>query len=93
MRKAEIVIVGGGIAGLTAANALQQAGFGARVPEIASSGPLSTSSAWARLGKRRMKPRSSSAEISRCTPDLLLRSSASFISSKEGEIPVASSFC
>lgn len=33
MRRAEIVIVGGGIAGLTAANALQQAGFGVRVLE------------------------------------------------------------
>lgn len=33
MKNAEIVIVGGGSAGLTAANALQQAGFGVRVVE------------------------------------------------------------
>lgn len=33
MKHAEIVIVGGGIAGLTAANSLQQAGFGVRVLE------------------------------------------------------------
>jgi hypothetical protein len=41
----------------------------------------------ARLGRRRMKPRSSSAEISRWTPDLDLSCSASFISSNEGETP------
>ena len=38
-----------------------------------------------------MNCRSSSAEISRCTPDLDLRSSASRISSKLGETPVADS--
>ena len=36
-----------------------------------------------------MKPRSSSAEISRWTPLFDLRSSASFISSNEGETPVS----
>ena len=68
-------------------------GFGgARVGTgVTSSGWRNTSSARARLGRRRMKPRSSRAEISRCTPDLLFRSSASFISSKLGEMPVSSS--
>src|SRR3546814_3701928 len=51
------------------------------------SGIFITSSARARLGRRRMKPRSSSALISRCTPDFDFRSSASFISSNEGEMP------
>ena len=41
----------------------------------------------ARLGSRRMKPRSSSAVISRWMPDFERRSSASFISSKEGGTP------
>ena len=36
-----------------------------------------------------MKPRSTSAEIRRCTPLFDLRSSASFISSNEGETPVS----
>ena len=53
------------------------------------SGSLITSSARARLGRRRMKPRSSSAVISRWMPDLLRRSSASFISSKEGGMPLS----
>src|SRR6266576_4204737 len=53
----------------------------------ASSGSLITSMARARLGRRRMKPRSSSAVISRWIPDFERRSSASFISSKEGGTP------
>jgi hypothetical protein len=36
-----------------------------------------------------VKPRSSSAEISRWTPDLDLSASASFISSNEGEMPLS----
>ena len=56
-------------------------------PGAIESGSRSTSSARARLGSRRMKPRSSSAVISRWMPDLEARSSASFISSKEGETP------
>src|SRR3989440_5275322 len=52
-----------------------------------SSGSLITSMARARLGSRRMKPRSSSAVISRWMPDFERRSSASFISSKEGGTP------
>jgi hypothetical protein len=54
-----------------------------------TSGIRITSSARARFGSRRMKPRSSSAEISRCTPDLDFSSSASFISSNEGETPLS----
>ena len=46
-----------------------------------------TSSARARFGRRRMKPRSSSAVIRRWMPDFERRSSASFISSKEGGMP------
>jgi hypothetical protein len=41
------------------------------------------------IGQAADELRSSSAEISRCTPDLDLRSSASFISSNEGETPVS----
>ena len=41
----------------------------------------------ARWARRRMKPRSSSAVISRWMPDFERRSSASFISSKEGGTP------
>src|SRR6201992_144878 len=41
----------------------------------------------ARLGKRRMKPRSSSAVMRRWMPDFERKSSASFISSKEGGTP------
>src|SRR6185436_19701550 len=41
------------------------------------------------FGRRRMKPRSSRAVISRWMPDLERRSSASFISSKEGGIPAS----
>src|SRR3984885_7699789 len=52
-----------------------------------SSGSLITSMARARLGRRRMKPRSSRAVIRRWMPDLERRSSASFISSKEGGTP------
>ena len=51
----------------------------------------STSSARARCGSRRMKPRSSSPVIRRWMPDLERRSSASFISSKEGETPPSDS--
>ena len=53
------------------------------------SGIRRISSARARLGSRRMKPRSSSAEMSRWTPDLDLSASASFISSNEGETPLS----
>src|SRR3954470_15303913 len=55
----------------------------------ASSGSLITSMARARLGRRRMKPRSSSAVMSRWIPDFERRSSASFISSKEGGTPAS----
>ena len=51
------------------------------------SGSLTTSSARARLGRRRMNPRSSRAVIRRWMPDFDRRSSASFISSKEGGTP------
>jgi hypothetical protein len=54
-----------------------------------SSGSLMTSMARARLGRRRMKPRSSSAVIRRWMPDFERRSSASFISSKEGGTPAS----
>jgi hypothetical protein len=54
------------------------------------SGRRTTSSARARCGRRRMKPRSSSPVISRWMPDLDLSASASFISSKEGETPCLS---
>ena len=57
----------------------------------ALSGSLITSSARARCGSRRMKPRSSSAVISRWMPDFDFRSSASFISSKDGGTPVSCS--
>src|SRR6476619_4443831 len=63
--------------------------IGLTVAEGRVSGSFTTSSARARLGRRRMNPRSSSAEISRCTPDLDLRSSASRISSKLGLIPLS----
>ncbi len=53
------------------------------------SGIFKTSSARARFGRRRMKPRSSSARISRWIPDLERRSSASFISSNEGGTPLS----
>src|SRR5262245_5441662 len=69
---------------------------------VMASGSLMTSIARARCGRRRMKPRSSSAMIRRCTPDFDCSASASFISSKEGGTPVSwrralmktsSSFC
>ena len=61
-----------------------------RLPDgVEDSGRRSTSSARARLGRRRMKPRSSSAMISRWMPDFERRSSASFISSKDGGTPVS----
>ena len=56
---------------------------------VEDSGRRSTSSARARLGSLRMKPRSSSARISRWMPDFERRSSASFISSKEGGTPAS----
>ncbi len=51
------------------------------------SGSLTISMARARCASRRMKPRSSSAVISRWMPDFERRSSASFISSNEGGTP------
>ena len=59
------------------------------MPCATDSGSLITSMARARFGRRRMKPRSSSAVISRWMPDLERRSSASFISSKEGGTPAS----
>src|SRR5262249_12282743 len=58
-------------------------------PCATDSGNLITSMARARLGSRRIKPRSSSAVIRRWIPDLERRSSASFISSKEGGTPAS----
>src|ERR1700732_2244568 len=57
------------------------------LPPPESSGSLITSMARARLGRRRMKPRSSNAVMRRWIPDFERRSSASFISSKEGGTP------
>src|SRR5437763_5667168 len=57
------------------------------LPPAESSGSLITSIARARLGRRRMKPRSSSAVMRRWIPDFERRSSASFISSNEGGTP------
>ena len=57
------------------------------LPPPESSGSLMTSMARARLGRRRMKPRSSSAVMRRWIPDFERKSSASFISSKEGGTP------
>src|SRR3954454_2731165 len=54
-----------------------------------SSGSLITSIARARLGSRRINPRSSNAVIKRWIPDFERRSSASFISSKEGGTPAS----
>ena len=59
------------------------------MPWWTESGSLITSMARARLGSRRMKPRSSSAVIRRWMPDLERRSSASFISSNDGGIPAS----
>ncbi len=59
------------------------------VPCPTGSGSLMTSIARARLGRRRMKPRSSSAVIRRWMPDFERRSSASFISSNEGGTPAS----
>src|SRR6202035_5717380 len=59
------------------------------LPLAESSGSLMTSMARARLGRRRMKPRSSSAVMRRWMPDFERRSSASFISSKEGGTPAS----
>ena len=56
---------------------------------VAWSGRRTTSRARARWARRRRKPRSSRAVISRWMPDLDARSSASFISSKEGDTPVS----
>src|ERR1700691_2656991 len=57
------------------------------LPLAESSGRLMTSLARARLGRRRMKARSSQAVITRWMPDVDRKSSASFISSKEGGTP------
>src|SRR5688500_10604778 len=57
------------------------------LPLPESSGSLMTPMARARLGRRRMKPRSSRAVMRRWMPDLERRSSASFISSNEGGTP------
>src|ERR1700679_1624464 len=57
------------------------------LPLAESSGSLITSMARARLGRRRMKPRSSKAVIRRWIPDFDPKSSAPFISSKEGGTP------
>ena len=54
-----------------------------------SSGNLTTSNARARCGNRLINPRSSSPLTRRWMPDLDLRFKASFISSKDGETPVA----
>jgi hypothetical protein len=54
---------------------------------VEDSGKRRTSNARARFGKRRIKPRSSKAKISRWIPDLERRSNASFISSNEGGTP------
>src|SRR5262245_19852171 len=62
---------------------------GAARPGATDSGSLTTSSARARCASRRMKPRSSSAVMSRWIPDFDRRSSASFISSKEGGTPAS----
>jgi SOS regulatory protein LexA len=59
------------------------------IPCAIDSGSLITSIARARLGRRRMKPRSSRAVISLWMPDLERRSSASFISSNEGGTPAS----
>src|SRR3954462_1147485 len=59
------------------------------IPCATDSGSLITSMARALLGRRRIKPRSSSAVISRWIPDFERRSSASFISSKEGGTPAS----
>src|SRR5665213_1021516 len=59
------------------------------LPPPESSGSFITSMARARLGRRRMKPRSSSAVMRRWMPDFERRSSASFISSNEGGTPAS----
>ena len=58
-------------------------------PGAIDSGNRSTSSARARLGSRRMNPRSSSAVMRRWMPDFDARSKASFISSKDGGMPAS----
>ena len=68
-------------------NLLLRAGMPGDVPMAAVSGMRITSSARARWGRRRRKPRSSSPVISRWMPDFERRLSASFISSKLGETP------
>jgi hypothetical protein len=65
----------------------REAAAAAAMPWPTESGSLMTSMARARFGRRRMKPRSSSAVISRWMPDLDRRSSASFISSNDGGTP------
>ncbi len=61
----------------------------APMPWLTNSGSLITSIARARLGMRRINPRSSSAVMSRWIPDLDRRSSASFISSNDGGTPLS----
>src|ERR1700733_12485579 len=63
--------------------------FSAAPGTALSSGNFMTSSARARCARRRMKPRSSRPLIRRWIPDLERRFRASFISSKEGDTPVA----
>ncbi len=63
--------------------------FGAAKLGATDSGSLTTSKARARCGSLRMKPRSSSAVISRWIPDFERRSSAAFISSKDGGTPAS----
>ena len=70
-------------------DARREAAAAVAAAAAASSGSLMTSMARARLGRRRMKPRSSSAVMRRWMPDFERRSSASFISSKEGGTPAS----
>src|SRR5690606_36217673 len=63
--------------------------FCALSPGAMESGGRNTSSARALFGRRRIKPRSSKAVIRRWIPDFEARSSASFISSKDGGMPVS----
>ena len=60
---------------------------GENPPPPNASGRRTISIARARCARRRIKPRSSSAVISRWMPDLERKSSASFISSNEGGTP------
>ena len=86
-RPAAVVLGTGAHAAEIALDDARREAAPAAMPWPTGSGSLITSMARARLGRRRMKPRSSSAVISRWMPDLERRSSASFISSKEGGTP------